>query len=113
MSPTRRDVLKAMLAMPVVALLPSNVGVAPSLSPAPIFRGPIHLIGMGTFWDKEKTHMYWPHYEVRIGDAEAVFRVKNPFDETAWEEVTYEDPSVIAALRTVSQMLHVEWEIPA
>jgi hypothetical protein len=113
MSATRRDVLKTMLATPVVALLPSSIGVKSSLSPASIYQEPIHLIGMGTFWDKEKTHMYWPHYEVHIDDAKAVFRVKNPFDETVWEEVTYEDPSVIAAFRTVSQMLHVEWETPA
>jgi len=113
MSPTRRDILKLMIAMPVVALLPSSVDAASSLSPAPIHQEPIHFIGMGTFWDKEKTCMYWPHYDIRIDDAKAVFRVKNPFDETEWEEVTYEDPSVIAAFRTVSQMLHVEWEIPA
>ncbi len=107
MSPTRRDVLKTLVAMPAVALLPSSV------DPHPVTQDPIHFIGMGTFWDKEKTCMYWPHYDIRIDDAKAVFRVKNPFDETAWEEVTYEDPSVIAAFRTVSQMLHVEWEIPA
>lgn len=108
MSPTRRDILKTMIATPVVTLLPSSVDAHP------VTQDPIHLIGQGTFWDrKANPSMIWQFFEVRIDDAKAVFRVKNPFDETAWEEVTYEDPSVIAAFRTVSQMLHVEWEIPA
>jgi hypothetical protein len=108
MSPTRRDVLKTMIATPVVTLLPSSVDAHP------VTHDPIHLIGQGTFWDrKANPSMIWQFFEVRIDDAKAVFRVKNPFDETAWEEVTSEDPSVIAAFRTVSQMLHLEWEIPA
>ncbi len=108
MSSTRRDALKTLLATPVVALLPSSV------DPHLVTQDPIRLIGQGTFWDwKEDPSMIWQFFEVRIDDAKAVFRVKNPFDETEWEEVTYEDPSVIAAFRTVSQMLHVDWEIPA
>ncbi len=108
MSPTRRDVLMTLLATPVVTLFPS------SADPSPGTQDPVHLIGQGTIWDrKANPSMICQFFEVRIDDAKAVFRVKNPFDETAWEEVAYEDPSVIAAFRTVSQMLHIEWEIPA
>lgn len=108
MSPTRCEVSKPMIAMPVVALLLS------SADPSPVTQDPVHLIGQGTFWDrKEDPSMIWQFFEARIDDAKAVFRVKNPFDESAWEEVTYEDPSVIAAFRTLSRMLHIEWEIPA
>ncbi len=45
MSPTRRDALKAKIAMPAVALLPANVEA--SRSPIP---DPIHLNGMAIMW---------------------------------------------------------------
>lgn len=107
MSPTRRDFLKVMIAMPVVALIPANANAAPS----PVIN-PTHLTGIVTAWNYTKDRLYWSRFEIFTDERTTAFRVSNLLDETEWEEIVYTDPAIIDAFRQVAELLQLKWETP-
>ena len=100
MSPTRRDVLTALVAMPVVALLPANVEATPVLS-----LTPNHLSGYGEFIDKVEHVGVGGRMEFYVDEVKAIFRVASLLTPDHWDVAIYRDPAVIAASGILSQMI--------
>ncbi len=100
MSPTRRDVLAALAALPIVALLPANVEPTTSLS-----LTPKHLSGYGEFIDKVDHVRVGGRMEFYVDDVKAIFRVASLLTPDHWDVAIYRDPAVIAAFGTLSQMI--------
>ena len=100
MSPARRDVLAALVAMPVVALLPLTADATPSLS-----LTPTHLSGYGEFIEKVEHVRVGGRMEFYVDEVKAIFRVASLLTPDQWDVAIYRDPAVIAAFRTLSQMI--------
>ena len=104
MSPTRRDALKTMIAMPVVALLPANVEASQSPSPEPI-----HLNGMAIMWPVEAPVRSYSIWELYVDDRKTIIRVRASEALDEFHVAMWRNPQVVAAFRILSEMMQGNW----
>lgn len=104
MSPTRRDVLTALVAMPVVALLPANVNA--SQSPVP---DPIHLNGMAIMWPVDSPVRSYTLWEIYVDDGKTIIRVRDSEAPDEFHVAMWRNPQVVAAFRILGEMMQGNW----
>lgn len=104
MSPTRRDVLTTMIAMPVVALLPANVEASRSSVPEPI-----HLTGMAIMWPVEASVRSYSILELYVDDGKTIVQVRDAGAPDEFHDAMWRNPQVVAAFRILGEMMQGNW----
>ena len=107
MTPTRRDLVAAMLAAPLVAVLPENATADEPGAPLPR----VYLRGYTAFQDytekPDLRQMLGGEYEMYADDRKAIFRVllRGEGSSMSWLERVYVQPEQIAMMRELCAML--------
>jgi hypothetical protein len=112
MSPTRRDILAAIVAAPVAAVLPAatwipNASAAPDIPPrADPFKEGIHFTGFSTWQDVGTETLLSGRVELYADQKKAIVRVANWDRTDKGTNLVFRHPVVVSALQIVMSAMN-------
>lgn len=115
MSPTRRDILAAIVAAPVAAVLPAATWI-PDASAAPVAPDvptlsstESHIVGMMVFRDVATNKMISGRFEMYSSDSKAIVWLTNSDDDAQKERLVFRNPAAVGTVQLLSSAMRTAY----